>query len=116
MELTLEIKELPGYVLLQAAGELDSYTAGELRLAFHDWLTQYEDAMPVPTLVVDMLAVYHLDSTGLGVLLAMKKHCNVRGSSVHLLITAERILKALKVTGLIRIFSVHPDIESIPLA
>ena len=88
-------------------GEIDVYTAPKLREQLIDLVSsgQYH-------LVVDMEGVEFLDSTGLGVLVGGLKRVRTHDGSLSLVCTQERLLKIFRITGLTKVFEIHPDVAS----
>ena len=69
----------------------------------------------VPTtydLVIDLERVEFLDSTGLGALIGGLKRVRNHDGSLSLVCTRERLLKLFRITGLNKVFDIHPDIDS----
>jgi anti-sigma B factor antagonist len=91
--------------ILSVAGEIDVYTAPQLR----DRLVQLV-ADGSQHIVVDMERVEFLDSTGIGVLVGALKRARAEDGSLRLVVTSERILKIFRIVGLEKIFPIHPSI------
>ena len=107
MELNVITRREGVRTVVSVAGEIDVYTAPSLR----EQLAEL-DAQGVSDIVVDMSAVEFLDSTGLGVLVGGLKRARLRGGSLRLVSDQEKILKILRITGLIRVFEIHPDVRA----
>ena len=60
--------------------------------------------------VVDLEGVDFLDSTALGVLVGAHKRFVQRGGGLVRVCTMPRIMRVLEVTGLSRVFEVHPSV------
>ncbi|HSU73527.1 MAG TPA: STAS domain-containing protein, partial [Terrabacter sp.] len=63
-------------------------------------------------LVVDLTDVTFLDSTGLGVLVGRLKLTRTRGGLMRLVGRDDRVLKVFAITGLDKVFEIHPDLEA----
>jgi anti-sigma B factor antagonist len=62
--------------------------------------------------VVDMEKVDFLDSTGLGVLVGGLKRVRVKDGSLSIVTTQDKILKIFDITGLNRVFAIHPSVDA----
>lgn len=85
--------------VLRVAGEVDVYTAPALRERLTDLL-----AAGVRHVVVDTSGVTFLDSTGLGVLVGGRKRLHAHDGSLALAGGPERVVRLLRLTGLVRYF------------
>src|SRR5450755_4878823 len=86
--------------VLQVAGEIDVYTAPELRervMCLIDDGTLH--------IIADLRGVDFLDSTGLGALVGSLKRLRSRQGSLVIVTSGGRILKLFKITGLIHAFA-----------
>ena len=88
-------------------GEIDVYTAPKLRETI---VTLVDEGHF--DLVVDLERVEFLDSTGLGVLVGGLKRVRTHDGSLSLVCTQERLLKIFRITGLTKVFEIHPDVAS----
>ena len=86
--------------VLRIAGELDLYTAPQLRERVIKLL---DDG--VRHIVADLREVDFLDSTGLGALVGSLKRLREQDGSLTLVIGADRILKIFRITGLVNAFA-----------
>ncbi len=89
---------------LEVSGELDAYTAPELR----------EKLMPLVersghTIVVDLSEVTYMDSTGLGVFVGAIKAENKHRSKVILKNMTKRVRRLFDITGLDEIITIQQD-------
>jgi anti-sigma B factor antagonist len=107
MDLAIETTRRGNTAVLRVAGEVDVFTAPQLREALVGAL---EDG--ARDVVVDLEGVDFLDSTGLGVLVAGLKRVRQHGGDLSLVCTREHILKILDVTGLIKVLNVHDSLDS----
>ncbi len=88
---------------LKLAGEIDAYTAPQLKEALLP-LTKNEGT----TVVVDFEGVNYMDSTGLGVFISALKSTKENNSDLRLVALQERVRRLFDITGLDSII----DIES----
>jgi anti-sigma B factor antagonist len=63
-------------------------------------------------IVVDLTQLEFLDSTGLGALIGAHKRAAEHGGSVRLVAHEGQILRLLRITGLLEVFSVYPSVEA----
>ena len=92
--------------LLTLRGEIDVYTAPRLRQAIIDLVDG-----GATRIVVDMEKVDFLDSTGLGVLVGGLKRVRMKDGSLAVVTTQDKILKIFDITGLNKVFAIHPSVE-----
>jgi anti-sigma B factor antagonist len=91
--------------VVTVAGEIDIATYHQLRAM----LITAVDAGP-GSVVVDMEAVEWIDSTGLGTLVGAYKRARDKGGTVQVAAVPDRIAKHFQVTGLTKLFGMHPTI------
>ena len=107
MDLGLDVMEQNGRAVLSVRGEVDVYTAPQLR----EQLIQLVDAGN-RNIVVDLEGVEFLDSTGLGVLVGGLKRVRSHDGDLALVCTQRRILKVLEITGLTKVFAIHDSVDA----
>jgi anti-sigma B factor antagonist len=91
--------------VLRIGGEIDLYTAPQLRECVIKLL-----ADGTRHIVADLREVDFLDSTGLGALIGSLKRLREQDGSLTLVTAAGKLLMILRLTGLIRVFAVHPSV------
>jgi anti-sigma B factor antagonist len=106
VELSLTTRAVGSHTVLAVGGEIDVYTAPQLRAE----LIRLADS-GYAHIVVDMERVDFLDSTGLGVLVGGLKRARAVGGSVELVSSQPKILKIFNVTGLEKVFGIHPTVD-----
>lgn len=94
-----------GCAVLLVAGEVDVYTAPQLRERIMALLA--DGARHV---VADLRGVDFLDSTGLGALVGGLKRLREQGGSLTLVTGTDKILRIFRITGLVRAFALHPSL------
>ncbi len=107
MELSLSTRTQQGRSVLSVGGEIDVYTAPQLRqrlIALVEEGSQH--------IVVDMEQVEFLDSTGLGVLVGGLKRVRALDGSLRLVCSQERILKIFRITGLEKVFGIYGTVDA----
>jgi anti-sigma B factor antagonist len=107
VDLSLTARGEGGRTVIEVAGEIDVYTAPKLREKI---AALVDDG--VYDLVIDLERVEFLDSTGLGVLVGGLKRVRTHDGSLSLVCTQERLLKIFRITGLTKVFDIHPDVAS----
>ncbi len=107
MKLTVSTTERDDVVVVTVSGEVDVYTAAQLRSALEDQIAAGHTA-----LVVDLQDVGFIDSTGLGVLVGRLKTVKVVGGRLSVVCTNERILRLFGITGLDKVLPVYDSVES----
>ena len=107
VDLSLNTRTVGDRTVVEVGGEIDVYTAPKLREALIE-LVQGGTYV----IVVDMEQVEFLDSTGLGVLVGGLKRVRSHDGSMTLVCTQERLLKIFRITGLTRVFEIHPDVDA----
>jgi anti-sigma B factor antagonist len=93
------------HAVLRITGEIDVYTAPDLRQEVIDLATK-----GVVHLIVDLSGVVFLDSTALGALVGCLKRLRSQGGSLTLVITTERVMRVFRITGLIKAMPPHASI------
>ena len=92
--------------VVSVSGEVDVATAPALR----DCLGQVIER-DSGVVVVDLLQVTFIDSTGLGVLIGAHKRCADNGRDLRIVVSEPRILKVFDITGLTELFAIHPTLD-----
>jgi anti-sigma B factor antagonist len=93
--------------VVHLGGEIDVYTAPLVREKLDEQIQGGRTG-----LIVDLTDVTFLDSTGLGVLVGRLKLARTRGGSMRLVGKDDRVLKVFSITGLDKVFEIHPDLDS----
>ncbi|WP_199725593.1 STAS domain-containing protein [Nocardiopsis sp. Huas11] len=111
MELNISSRSQDDLAVVTVAGEIDLYTAPQLRNELVDAL---EDG--ARRLVIDMSRVEFCDSTGISVLLSAMKRSRDKGGDLELVAPKPAVTKVLEVTGLDEVFVIHADLDALPVA
>jgi anti-sigma B factor antagonist len=106
VDLSLSTRDADGRTVLEVGGEIDVYTAPKLR---EQIVSLVQDGHH--HLVVDMEGVEFLDSTGLGVLVGGLKRVRAHDGTLAIVCTRDPILKIFRITGLTKVFPIHPTVE-----
>lgn len=107
MDLTLATREVGATTVVTVGGEIDVYTAPKLRDLITELVGQGRHQ-----LIIDMTAVEFLDSTGLGVLVGGLKKVRANQGTLQLVCDQERLLKIFRITGLAKVFQIHPTADA----
>ena len=105
MDLDIGTSVVDGRTVVQVVGEIDVYTASQLR----ERLDAEIDAGRYD-LVVDLSGVSFMDSTGLGVLVGRLKQIRLNDGSMRLVCAHDRVLKVFVITGLDKVFAIYPTV------
>ena len=92
-----------GSRVISVAGELDLYTAPELKPA----LMAASGGGP-GAVIVDLTECTFIDSTALGILVKAKKALAAEAIELSLVTSDRNILRVFEITGLDRVFTIHP--------
>ena len=93
--------------VLSLGGELDIATTPTVRSAIDAAI-----AGGAKRIIVDLTGLSFIDSTGLGVLIGGLRRARENDGRVVLVATEGRILRLLRVTGLVRIFQVYESLDA----
>ncbi|PRY59501.1 anti-sigma B factor antagonist [Knoellia remsis] len=107
MKLSVTTTERDDVVVVKVAGEVDVYTAPQLRSALEEQI-----AAGRTKIVVDLGGVGFLDSTGLGVLVGRLKVLRRLDGWLGVVCTDERILRLFSITGLDQVLPVHDTVKA----
>lgn len=107
MKLSVGTTERDEVTVLTVSGEVDVYTAPQLRSAIEERIAEGQTAF-----VVDMQEVAFLDSTGLGVLVGRLKAVKKLDGWLRVVCTNERILRLFGITGLDRVLPIFDTVDA----
>lgn len=88
--------------VISVAGEIDLYTAPELKQALSDVIDG-----GATTVVLDLTSTSFLDSTGLGVLIGALKRLRSREGALAIVNVDDSIARTFEITGLDQIFTIR---------
>ncbi|WP_100330098.1 anti-sigma factor antagonist [Bacillus xiapuensis] len=106
MNITIDTKEMEKYTKINLGGEIDAYTAPQLKEAVFPY-AEKENA----SLVINLSDVSYMDSTGLGVFVGLFKSLNAHNGSLQLVGLSERLKRLFDITGLADIINISSDVE-----
>ncbi len=90
--------------LIELGGEVDLYTAPEFKERMVELIESGRTQI-----VVDLSQATFIDSTTLGVLVGGVKRLRPSGGALALVCADQNITKIFEITGLDRVFAIHPD-------
>ena len=106
IELSVRIAAIgPAEHVITLAGELDLYSASQLEDAIASALEE-----GARTVILDLLGVTFLDSSGLAVITAGAKRARAASGDLVLVTDRHDVLRVIKITGLDRFLTVHPSL------
>ncbi|AQL55738.1 anti-sigma factor antagonist [Abyssicoccus albus] len=106
MNLNIEKSEYDKYYDVKLNGELDVYTAPELRSVLEP-LREKGDK----DIHIDLEELSYMDSTGLGIFVGTIKELNKNEKNLYVLNASERIFKLFEITGLNGLMYVNEKAE-----
>lgn len=107
MDLALSCAPAGDDTVVWVVGEVDAYTAPRLR----EYLGQLVESGQ-NRLILDIDEVDFLDSTGLGVLVGALRRVRCHAGSLQLVCSQDRLLKLFRITGLIKVFTIHEALSA----
>jgi anti-sigma B factor antagonist len=105
-DLSIHVHVLDDIEVFELTGSLDIATSPTVRAA----LTSASERGG-HQLIVDLTRVDFLDSTGLGALIGGQRRAREFGGEVRIVAKEGQILRLLRITGLLKVFSVYPTLE-----
>jgi anti-sigma B factor antagonist len=103
--LEIERSDGEGLPVVTVHGALDLAGAPDLRRALGEAI----DGNPGRPVVVDLEGVEFIDSAGLGVLAGGLQRARAGEGDLVLVATGRSVVRALELTGLTRVFQIHPS-------
>ncbi|MFC3882466.1 STAS domain-containing protein [Bacillus songklensis] len=106
VNLKIDIQQNEQQYYVKLAGEIDAYTAPELKDKFMSMTEQTN-----PQITVDFTNVAYMDSTGLGVFIALLKAIKKTEGSLKFVGVSERLKRLFDITGLTEILNLNSQVE-----
>ncbi|MDO9108254.1 MAG: STAS domain-containing protein [Coriobacteriia bacterium] len=106
MELDIKIDQSDGLCVIALAGEVDVYTAPQLKERL---IASIEGGCV--NILVDLEQVGFIDSSGLGVLVGGLRRAKENSGAIRLVCSRENILKIFRITGLDKVFPIFDTLE-----
>jgi anti-sigma B factor antagonist len=107
MHLQIDVTRTDGHTVVSPHGEIDFATGPQLK----DAITELLVAGDVH-LVIDLLDVDFIESTGLGALIGGRRRAHALKGSLVLVCTEQQMLKIFRITGLDKVFKIHETVEA----
>ena len=105
-DLSIHVHVVDGTEVFELTGSLDIATSPTVRAALVAASERGNHRI-----VVDLTKLEFLDSTGLGALIGAQRRAKEFEGGVRLVATEGQILRLLRITGLLKVFSVYPSSE-----
>lgn len=96
-----------GHTVVKVAGEVDVFTAPQLRQVLFDPVLCSQ-----PRIVVDLVEVEFMDSTGIGTLVAGRRWAASRDAELCLVCGEGPTLRLIELVNLDRVFDIHESVEA----
>jgi anti-sigma B factor antagonist len=106
MLLQIDVDHREGFTVLSPRGEIDFATGPQLKDAITESLMTGD-----VRLVIDLLDVDFIESTGLGALIGGRRRAHTLGGSLVLVCTEQQMLKIFRITGLDKVFTIYDTVE-----
>jgi len=106
MDLRIVVRDGGGVPIIDLGGELDAYTCPRLR----DVMVEVIDERSA-TVIISMLKLEYIDSSGLGTLVAGLKRASERNGRIGLICTNPQVRKVFEITGLVQVFPLYETEE-----
>jgi anti-sigma B factor antagonist len=106
MNLSITIHSTEWQTYVSVSGEIDVYTAPELKEKLFPFSEKEE-----MNLIVDLTGVTYMDSTGLGVMVGVFKSLRKHNGRLQLTGLSDRLNKLFRITGLADIMNIKSGVE-----
>ena len=107
MDLDIDVRKQDNFTVIAVKGEIDLYSVKQLKekVAF-----EIDDGRQA-RIVMDLNDVKYIDSTGLGILIGIKRRCSEKNGELLLVFESERITNLFNITGLQNVFSIFKTVD-----
>jgi len=102
MDLVINIRHDSTVPIIDLSGEVDAYTSARFREAMVDLI----DA-GAASLIISMIKVEYIDSSGLGALVGGLKRSTENGGRIIIVCDNPQIRKVFEITGLEKVFPIY---------
>src|SRR6476619_858329 len=106
MHLQIDVTRRGGYTVVSPQGEIDFATGPQLKDALTELLVAGE-----VNVVVDLLDVDFIESTGLGALIGGRRRAHALKGSLSLVCNEDQVLKIFRITGLDKVFTIYETVD-----
>lgn len=107
MHLQIDVTRIDGHTVVSPHGEIDFATGPQLKDAITGLLVNGE-----VNLVIDLLDVDFIESTGLGALIGGRRRAHALKGSLVLVCSEAQMLKIFRITGLDKVFTIRRTVEA----
>jgi anti-sigma B factor antagonist len=101
MDLQITVRKHDDVAVIELAGEVDAYTSARFREVMMDIIDDGGER-----LIVSMLKVEYIDSSGLGALVGGLKRTSERNGRIILICDQPQVRKVFEITGLEKVFPI----------
>ena len=105
--LYLTVDKHKNNLIVQLKGELDHHSTEELRQKIEQ---EYEDHR-ISNIIFDLRSLTFMDSSGIGLIMGRYKNAVERQGKISIVNDNTYVEKMLKMSGLLNIINVYPNIE-----
>ena len=102
MDLVINVRNEGTVPIIDLSGEVDAYTSARFREAMVDLIET-----GAANLIVSMMKVEYIDSSGLGALVGGLKRSTERGGRIVIVCDNPQIRKVFEITGLEKVFPLY---------
>lgn|SRR5690554_3309578 len=106
MNITMNITENDQVIHAVLVGEIDAYTAPEIRKELFSKISSSGTTMKI-----DLSGVSYMDSTGLGIFVGLFKELKKNEGSLCLTGMSDRIKRLFDITGLADVMDINTEVE-----
>jgi anti-sigma B factor antagonist len=107
MDLSFEISKKDNHIVMAVTGEIDLYSVKQLKESVTQVIEQEREAR----IIMDLNNVKYIDSTGLGILIGIKRRCAEKAGELSLVFDSERIANLFNITGLHNVFAIYKTLD-----
>lgn len=101
-----QVREIRGIPVVELEGEVDLSTSPQFKETVYALIDAGRR-----DIVVDLDGLDFMDSTGLGVLVAVLKKMSMEGGRIRLVCSKKSILKVFNITGLDKAFAIYDNLQ-----
>jgi anti-sigma B factor antagonist len=105
IDIQLDTRSEGPWTVLEAAGEVDLFTAPKMKERVAELVAEGHDRI-----LVDLERVSFLDSTGLGVLVGALKRLKERDGTLAIVCPEGPVRRVLTITGLYKVFPIYDSV------
>lgn len=102
MDLIINVRNEGAVPVIDLSGEVDAYTSARFRETMVDLIET-----GAASLIVSMMKVEYIDSSGLGALVGGLKRSTERGGRIVIVCDNPQIRKVFEITGLEKVFPIY---------